>query len=158
MGSTGTGFATSTLEHWYKQDENVRWFSPFGTWSLRLIKVQLFGPSKRCIYQGQDSFLAKSYARRAEEIVYSSDDLDRRYLRSRERGKGSIRSEEAYGEGLALAFGLLISVHVLWCSAGYSLSASSRICIASLGRHQIYFHSNSGYRRARILLTCRRVF
>ena len=146
MGSTGTAFATSTLEHWYKQDENDRWFSPSCTCSLRLINAQLFGPSKRCIHQGQDDFLTKSYERRAEEIVHPSDNLDRRYLKSREPGKGSIRSEEPYVEGLAMAFSLLISIHVLWCSAGYSLSASSRICIASLGCHQIYLHGNSGYR------------
>ena len=146
MGSTETAFATSALEQWYKQDENDRWFSLSGTWSLRLINAQLSGPSKRCIYQGQGILLTKTYERRAEEIVYPSDNLDRRYLKSRERGKGSIRSEEAYDKGLAMALGLLISVYVLWCSAGYSLSASSRICIASLGRHQIYFRGKSGYR------------
>ena len=145
MGSIGTVSATSTLEHWYKQDENDRWFSPSGTCSLRLINAQFFGPSKRCIYQGQDAFLTEYYERRAEEVVYPSDNLDRRYLKSRERGKGSIRSEEAYGKGLAMAFEFLISIYVLWCSAGYSLSASSRICIASLGRHQIYFYSNSSH-------------
>ena len=88
MGSIGTAFATSTLEHWYKQDENDRWFSPSGTWSLRLISAQLFGPSKRCIYQRQGTFLTKSYERRAEKIVCPSDNLDRRCLKSRERGKG----------------------------------------------------------------------
>ena len=37
-----------------------------------------------------------------------------------------------------MAFGFLISIYVLWCSTGYSCSASPRICIAGLGRDKIY--------------------